>query len=234
MEKKFAVILAGGAGIRAGGEVPKQFRMLCGLPVVWWSVKAFHKEDPDVEIRVVLHPGFFDLWDILYSELPEKEKEIKVEMICGGRNRLESVKNGIMSIEPGSGNETLIAVHDAARPLVATDIISRGWEKARKEKAAIPVVPMIDSIRKVASDGSVALDRSRYVRVQTPQVFWGDLLKEAYSHDLLPEMTDDASVVEARGVKISLYEGQEENIKITNPFDFKVAELLMKEKDRGK
>ncbi len=231
MEKKYAVIVAGGAGVRAGGEVPKQFQMLCGLPVVWWSVKAFYQEDPDVRIRLVLHPGFFDLWDILYSGLPEEEKRIKVELVCGGRNRLESVKNGIMGIEPGTGNETLIAVHDAARPLVGIDIISRGWEKARESRAAIPVIPMTDSIREVTRDSSIALDRSRYVRVQTPQVFWGELLKVAYSGELLPEMTDDASVVEATGVNISLFEGAEKNIKITNPIDFKIASLLMKENE---
>lgn len=228
MEKKHAVILAGGSGTRAGGDVPKQFQILCGLPVLWWSVKAFHNEDEATEIRIVMHPGFFDLWDILYSELPEEEKKIKFELVCGGRNRLESVKNGITGIEAGKGAETLIAVHDAARPVITDSLISRGWEAARESGAAIPVVPMIDSIRRLESDGSsVALDRSHYVRVQTPQIFYGDLLKAAYSGKLLPEMTDDASVVEALGTKIVLYDGTDNNIKITNPLDLKIAELLM-------
>ena len=230
MEKKFAVILAGGSGTRAGGEVPKQFQILHGLPVVWWSVKAFYSEDPGVEIRIVLHPGFFDLWDILYSELPEEEKKINVKLICGGRNRAESVKNGIMGIDPGTRAETLIAVHDAARPMIDASFVGRGWESARESGAAIPVVAMTDSIRKLTADGSVALDRSKYVRVQTPQVFYGDILKDAYSRDLLPTMTDDASVVEAAGVEIALYEGTEKNIKITNPFDFKIAELLLEDR----
>ncbi|MDE5808098.1 MAG: 2-C-methyl-D-erythritol 4-phosphate cytidylyltransferase [Muribaculaceae bacterium] len=227
MGKKYAVIVAGGSGIRAGGEIPKQFQMLCGLPVVWWSVRAFYHEDPEVKIRIVLHPGFFDLWDILYSELPEEEKRIKVELVCGGRSRLESVKNGIMGIEPGVAEETLIAVHDAARPLVSRELISRGWEAAKTSGAAIPVVPMTDSIRRLTADGSVALDRSKYVRVQTPQVFYADLLKDAYSRELTPEMTDDASVAEAAGTKVALFEGSEANIKITNPIDFKIAALLM-------
>ncbi len=225
--EKYAVIVAGGAGLRAGGEVPKQFQMLRGFPVVWWSVRAFYAEDPEVRIRLVLNPGFFDLWDILYSELPEEEKKIKVEIICGGRNRLESVQNGILGINPARGGETLIAVHDGARPMVTKELIARGWEAARKSGAAIPVVPMTDSIRQLTPEGSVALDRSQYVRVQTPQIFYGDLLKEAYSRELTHEMTDDASVVEAAGGKITLYPGDESNIKITNPLDFKIAEAIL-------
>ncbi|MBD5272138.1 MAG: NTP transferase domain-containing protein [Bacteroides sp.] len=227
MEKKYAVIVAGGSGSRAGGDVPKQFQMLCGIPVVWWSVRAFYEEDPETEIRVVLHPGYFDLWDILAADLPEDLRKIKVELVCGGRNRLESVKNGITRIDPGKGAESLIAVHDAARPLVSKDLIKRGWEAARKTGAAIPVVAMTDSIRHLTHHGSEALDRSRYVRVQTPQVFYGDLLKEAYNRILLPEMTDDASVVEAGGKDIALYDGDEENMKITNPLDFKIAEQII-------
>ena len=178
----------------------------------------------------MLHPGYFDLWDILAADLPEDLRKIKVELVCGGRNRLESVKNGITRIDPGKGAESLIAVHDAARPLVSKDLIKRGWEAARKTGAAIPVVAMTDSIRHLTHHGSEALDRSRYVRVQTPQVFYGDLLKEAYDRILLPEMTDDASVVESGGKDIALYDGDEENMKITNPLDFKIAELLLQGK----
>lgn len=234
MVKKYAVILAGGAGLRAGGEVPKQFRMLCGLPVIWWSVKAFYSEDPKVNIRIVLHPGFFDLWDILYSELPEEERKIRFEVVCGGRDRLESVKNGIAGIpEPddsSSATDLMIAVHDAARPLVTAEMIARGWECCMESGAAIPVVGMTDSIRRITDDGSVALDRSEYVRVQTPQIFKGDILKKGYSLSLRPEMTDDASVVEAAGMKVSLYEGDEQNMKITGPSDILVAETLLKER----
>lgn len=210
--------------MRAGGEVPKQFQMLCGLPVLWWSVKAFYSQDPDVKIRIVLHPGFFDLWDSIYSELPEEEKKIDFEMVCGGRSRLESVKNGIMTIED---DDSLIAVHDAARPLVSVDMIERGWKSAEESGATIPVVPMIDSVRLLTPAGSEAVDRSKYVRVQTPQIFNVKILKRAYEQELNAQMTDDASVVEASGKKISLYVGEEWNIKITNPSDFMLAETLM-------
>lgn len=228
-ERKYAVILAGGAGLRAGGDVPKQFQMLNGVPVLWWSVRAFHEEDPETRIRIVVHPGFFDLWDILFSELPMGDRAIPVELVCGGRSRLESVRNGIEGIDVVSDGEVMIAVHDAARPLLTPSLISRGWEKCRETGAAIPFVPMTDSIRRLLPEGSEALDRNDYVRVQTPQVFNGRILKDAYSGTLLPSMTDDASVVEAAGIKVSLYEGSEFNLKITHPLDIEIASLIIRE-----
>lgn len=223
--KKYAVVLAGGSGLRAGGEVPKQFQKVGGLPLLWWAVRAFHEEDPHTEIHLVMHPGFFDLWDILASELPEADSEIRVELVCGGRDRLESVRNGIERIP--AEEDALVAVHDAARPAVTPELIRRGWEEARQTKCAIPVVKMTDSIRLLEPPYSKALDRSRYVRVQTPQVFRADVLKESYSRELTPDMTDDASVVEKAGYDISLFEGDERNIKVTNPIDFLLAEIIL-------
>ena len=228
---KYAVILAGGSGMRAGGDVPKQFQKLGGLPMLWWSVRAFHNEDSSTRIRIVMHPGFFDLWDILWSELSEDDRKIEYELVCGGRSRLESVKNGISAIpdhtENGKEEEILIAVHDAARPLVDIATIRKGWEMASVRKAAVPVVGMTDSIRLLLPDGSESLDRSRYVRVQTPQVFEAGLLKRAYGRELLPAMTDDASVVESAGMSVSLYDGSEINFKVTNPLDFVIADAII-------
>ena len=231
MERKYAVIVAGGAGLRAGGEVPKQFQMLEGLPVVWWSIKAFYDEDPDVKIIVVLHPGFFDLWDILYSELPREIQKIEVELVCGGISRLESVKNGISRVDT-KDDDALIAVHDAARPLITTEMITRGWRMAAEKGCAVPVMPMSDSLRELTADGSVAVDRSRYVRVQTPQIFKVRELQEAYGQALTDRMTDDASVMESAGHSIYLYEGEEANFKITKPVDFILASALLKERMR--
>ena len=231
MERKYAVIVACGAGLRAGGEVPKQFQMLEGLPVVWWSIKAFYDEDPDVKIIVVLHPGFFDLWDILYSELPCEIQKIDVELVCGGRSRLESVKNGISRVDT-KDNDALIAVHDAARPLITAEMITRGWRMAAEKGCAVPVMPMSDSLRELTADGSVAVDRSRYVRVQTPQIFKVRELQEAYGQALTDRMTDDASVMENAGHSIYLYEGEEANFKITKPVDFILASALLKERMR--
>lgn len=223
--KKYAVIVAGGEGNRAGGSVPKQFQNIGGVPMLWWSVRAFHAEDPETSIILVLHPGFFDEWDIMHSELPEEDRKIPVILSCGGRSRLESVKNGLLSVNEKEGS--LVAVHDAARPLISPELVARGWEAAMRYKAAVPVVEMTDSIRKLEGDSSRAVARRDYVRVQTPQVFDAMLLKDAYSRELTEEMTDDASVAEAAGVKVVLYEGSPYNIKVTHPLDFIIAETLI-------
>ncbi len=221
---KYAVIVAGGEGNRAGGSIPKQFQLLKGVPVLWWSVRAFHEEDPSTKIILVLHPGFLDDWDIMFSELPEEDRKIPVHISCGGRSRLESVKNGLMSVPD---EDALVAVHDAARPLVTPELIARGWEAARRYKAAVPVVPMTDSIRRLDGDASQAVPRKDYVKVQTPQVFDASLLKAAYHQTLGSGMTDDASVAEAAGHSICLFEGSPYNMKITGPMDLLVAATLM-------
>ena len=193
--------------------------------MLWWSVRAFHAEDASTEIILVLHPGFFDEWDILYDELPDSDKKIKYRIVCGGRSRLESVKNGLMSVD--EEGDVYVAVHDAARPLVDRELIERGWEAAIRDKAAVPVVDMTDSIRRLDEEGSVAVPRKDYVKVQTPQVFDASLLKQAYSCELNANMTDDASVVEAYGHKISLFEGNQDNMKVTNPMDIEIASLII-------
>lgn len=223
--QKYAIIVAGGEGNRAGGVVPKQFQLIAGIPMLWWSVRAFHAEDPDTRIILVLHPGFFDEWDLLYAELPETDRKIDVHISCGGRSRLESVRNGLMSVP--DCNDSLVAVHDAARPLVSVEMISRGWLAALECGSAVPAIGMTDSIRRIEDGVSVSVPRKDYVKVQTPQVFDAALLKNAYAGTLSDLMTDDASVVEAAGHKISLYEGSPYNMKVTEPLDIKIAETLI-------
>ena len=224
--KKYAVIVAGGDGNRAGGSVPKQFQLLGGIPMLWWSVRAFYEEDQDTKIILVLHPGFFDDWDIMHSELRDEDKRINVHISCGGRSRLESVRNGLMSVP--EDEEGLVAIHDAARPLVTPELIARGWEAAQRYGAAVPMTAMTDSIRHIEGEGSEAVARKDYVKVQTPQVFDAALLKSAYDLPLNPDMTDDASVVEAAGHKISLFEGSPYNMKVTDPLDIKIADLILR------
>lgn len=223
---KYVLILAGGEGSRLGGDMPKQFRMLNGLPLLWWSVKAFHEEDPSTRIILVLHPGFFDAWDIIYSEMRESDK-IEVEICCGGRSRAESVKNGLMDVP--SGENVLVAVHDAARPLVSVFLIRRGWCAAIESRACVPAVALTDSIRRLSPEGSVSVNRRDYVAVQTPQVFDASLLKEAYEKATdLSLFTDDASVAEAAGIDVTLFDGDHGNMKVTNPLDIEVAEVIMR------
>lgn len=218
--------MAAGEGRRAGGELPKQFVKLLGIPALWWSVSAFHKNDPDTEIIIVLHPGFFDDFDILHAELPDKLKDIRFRLAAGGRTRAESVANGLMCIR--DSEDALVAVHDAARPMITPDMIGRGWECAVRNNTAVPVVPVTDTLRRLEAEGSVTVDRSRFVSVQTPQIFKADLLHRAYRLEDRVEFTDDASRVEALGINISLYEGMADNIKVTNPMDFTIAEALLK------
>ncbi len=226
--RKYAVIVAGGEGRRAGGDLPKQFRKLLGIPLLWWSVRAFHTEDPSTEIAIVIHPGFFDDWDLLYADLPEEDRRIPVRIVCGGATRFHSVTNGMTGI-PAS-EDAMVAVHDAARPMVSPGLIARGWETCRRHAAAVPAVPVIDSLRRLEGEGSVAVPRPEFVAVQTPQVFRADILKDACAQTERDDalFSDDASAVEATGRRVALFEGDPENIKVTRPFDFDIAALLLK------
>ncbi len=223
---KYVVIVAGGSGTRIGGDLPKQFLLIDGIPMLWWSVRAFHAEDPSSSIIIVMHPGFFDDWDILWKSLPEEDRRIPYKLVCGGRTRLESVRNGIMQIP--SDREVLVAVHDAARPGVPVEMISRGWACAGANGTAVPVLPVIDSLRRLEGDENISVNRADYVRVQTPQIFQASMLKEAYDKPLAPGLTDDASVVEMAGGHISLYKGDERALKVTVPVDVLIISELMK------
>lgn len=222
--KKNAIIVAGGSGTRLGGDLPKQFQDLNGRPVLWWSLKAFHDEDPTTKITLVLNPEYIPLWMEMYMSLPMEDRFVH-EVAEGGDSRTQSVKNGIILIPP-TDNE-LIAVHDAARPLVTVDMIREGWEEAGKHGVAIPAVPVTDSIRRLTKDGSEAVDRKDYVSVQTPQVFKASVLVDAYEKNPDAVFSDDASAVEAAGYKPVIFTGSPRNIKVTNPGDIQVASLLL-------
>lgn len=222
--EKYAIIVAGGEGTRLGGDLPKQFRDLCGKPLLWWSMKAFHDEDPSTRITLVVHPRHVDDWKKLFSSLPEKDR-IPHDVAVGGTSRTGSVKNGLAGIP--DVDDALVAVHDAARPLVCAEMIARGWETAAKAGGAVPAVPVTDSLRRLDGDGSVAVDRSLYVAVQTPQVFRVSLLKKAYEKNPETVYSDDASAFEASGLIPALYEGSHLNMKVTNPGDMEIASLFI-------
>lgn len=217
------MIVAGGSGSRMGGGMPKQFRNLCGRPVLWWSMKAFYEDNPFTRQILVLPEEFISLWKDFFSSLPEAER-YPHQVVAGGSTRSESVKNGLSHIDE---EDSLVAVHDGARPLVTQSLIAKGWEKANKDGAAIPVVAVTDSLRVLKNSGSENVDRSQYVAVQTPQVFKTGLLKEAYTKTGDKIFTDDASVVENCGKPVALFEGDPDNFKITNPKDMAIATVLM-------
>lgn len=239
---RYAIILAGGSGHRAGGAVPKQFVEICGTRIIYRSMKAFLEFDPTVSLMVVMNPDFIGA----FLEMAKKDGIGLNFGICpGGASRAESVKNGLTAIWHGNGGripeDAVVAVHDAARPLADSSLIGRGFKAAAPGIGGVPVVPAVNSLRKFASDDgdaklsereSSAVDRSRYVEVQTPQVFLFRDLFSAYSmHSDLGGFTDDASLAESAGMKIRLYEGSPENMKVTNPMDFKLAEALIRERE---
>lgn len=193
--------------------------------MIWWSVEAFKNFDKDCHIILVTHPEYLENWDNLFGE-EEKGLNYSIEKTSGGSTRIESVKNGLAKVRELEGNETagiVVYVHDSARPLVTPEMIARGAEMIKAGTGAIPVIPVTDSIRKITPQGTISLNRNEYVAVQTPQIFLYEDIQAAY--DALKEeegLTDDASVAEKFGLKIEIFTGDPDNIKVTNPSDFKI------------
>lgn len=222
--EKYAVIVAGGSGSRMGGGMPKQFRSLSGRPMLWWSLRSFHEENPSTQLIVVLPEDFISLWKDFFQTLPDFDR-FEHKIACGGATRTESVINGLKLIDDP---ESLVAVHDGARPLVSASIIRKGWEMARESGAAIPVVAVSDSLRELTGEkDSRNVDRGKFRAVQTPQIFLTSVLKNAYSRTMGQTFTDDASAVESTGIKVILFEGSPDNIKVTTPKDMLLAQLMI-------
>lgn len=222
--KKYAIIVAGGEGTRMGGALPKQFHDLCGAPVIVWSMRAFRKEDPLTELILVINPRFKNSWDETFNSLKDADDLAHI-VVGGGSSRTESVKNGLMVVP--DGEDVFVAVHDAARPLVSPEIISRGWQTAVISGCAVPCVPVTDSLRILEENNNHAVDRSKFVAIQTPQVFNADILKKAYLENPEKTFSDDATACEAVGVKTILFDGAHSNFKITNPGDIEYASIIL-------
>jgi 2-C-methyl-D-erythritol 4-phosphate cytidylyltransferase len=204
-----------------GSELPKQFIEVGGLPILMHTIGRFFAFDASMDIRVILPETQHEFW----QQLCTKHHFAIPHQVCeGGKERFFSVKNGLDTL-PDKG---LVAVHDGVRPLVSNETIKRCFQKAEKTGAAIPVMPLCESLRQTTPDSSIAVDRNNYVSVQTPQVFSVELLKKAYHQKFDAHFTDDASVVEKLNHPIHLVEGNPENIKITRPMDLLIAEALLK------
>ena len=214
------IIVAGGSGKRLGGPVPKQFQTVKGRPLLMWTIEAFHRFDPSMQLIVVLPQTHFDIWKALCMG---HRFFINHEVVAGGEQRWHSVKAGLEKV----GHDGLVAVHDGVRPLVRVDLIARCFDAADKQAAAIPVVPVVPSIRETTADGSRALDRSKLLAVQTPQCFHTDLLRKAFESPYDSTFTDEATLVERMGVKVHLVEGEESNIKVTTATDMRTIELQL-------
>lgn len=216
-----ALIVAGGKGLRMGSELPKQFLPIGGKPVLMHTLEAFHRFDKRMQLILVLpreQQGFW--WELCETH----GFNIRHEIADGGETRFHSVKNGLALINGIGG---MVGVHDGVRPFVSQEVIARCFREAAVRKAVIPVIDVVETVRHLTGSGSETVNRNDYKLVQTPQVFDADLLRRAYEQEFTPFFTDDASVVEAMGVPVHLVEGNRENIKITTPFDLKVASALL-------
>src|SRR5574344_622720 len=217
----YALIVAGGSGSRMNADVPKQFLLLNEKPVLMHTIERFHEFDNAMEIIVVLPETQFSLWENLCHEY---KFSIRHQLVAGGSVRFESVKNGLSKIQ----DDGIVAIHDGVRPLVSLETIGRCFEVGRLKGNAIPVMPVIESLRIIDGENSKAVDRSSFVTIQTPQVFSISEIKSVYNQPFSEVFTDDASVLEAAGSAINLVEGNIENIKITHPADLIFAGLLIK------
>lgn len=213
------IVVAGGKGERMQTDIPKQFIELKSRPILMHTIDVFIQYNNQIEVIVVLPESQIENWNLLCKK---HAFEVKHQVVAGGSVRFESVRNGL-KVASDSG---FIAVHDGVRPLVGQTTIAACFREARTSGAAIPVVMPVESIRRIERNDSVAVNRDLFRLVQTPQVFEANILKKAYEQEFNSLFTDDASVVEASGVKIRLVEGNRENIKITTPFDLKLAEMM--------
>lgn len=215
------VIVAGGSGTRMGGTIPKQFAIVGGEPILVRTINNFAKAFPTAKIIVVLPAVQTDFW----KNLSARFKVARHSIVVGGKERFHSVKNGIEAL---SDAVDLIAIQDGVRPFASTEMIRRTAECAAENGTAIPAVKPVDSFRAATGDNgeSAIIDRSTLRIIQTPQIFRADLLRAAYDVDYDAAFTDDASVVERAGYRITLCDGERSNIKITTQEDMIYAEAI--------
>ena len=218
--KKFAVIVAGGTGSRMNNSTPKQFLLLQKKPVLYYTINSFLQSYDDLHIILVLPEEHIAAGQEIIDAFFDYNR---IQIAIGGRTRFHSVQNGLQLIN----EESIIFVHDAVRCLVSVDLIRRCYDAAFENGSAIPVIDSRDSVRLITDEGNEALERTAVKLVQTPQTFHSKILLPAYQIDYKDKFTDEATVVEAFGLKVKLIQGEENNFKITRPVDLLVAEHLL-------
>ena len=220
--EEYVIIVAGGKGLRMGSDIPKQFLPIGGKPVLMRTIERFREYSPTLQIILVLPKAQQDYWQELCQEY---HFNVEYQLADGGETRFHSVQHGLALIPNDA--EGVVGVHDGVRPFPSIDVIRNCYETAREKKAVIPVIPVVETVRHLQGEVSVTVPRNDYRLVQTPQCFDIQLLKAANRQPYNDGFTDDASVVEAFGFAITLVEGNRENIKITTPYDLKIAEVLV-------
>lgn len=221
--KKYAVIVAGGNGSRMGSSLPKQFILLKEKPVLYYTLKAFFDAFDDINIVLVLPGEYIEMGKEIIDAWFDPEK---IQLTEGGETRFQSVKNGLTLI----GEECIIFVHDGVRCLISKELIQRCYDTALETGTAVPAIISKDSVRILTEDGNDTIDRNKVRLVQTPQTFHSKILLPAFQIDYKDKFTDEATVVEAFGIKITLVDGEDTNIKLTLPIDMMLAERIISEK----
>ncbi len=217
------IIVAGGKGLRMGGDIPKQFLPIGGKPVLMRTIERFLQYDKGMQVVLVLPESQQGYW----QSLCEQHRFSQLYTLAtGGETRFHSVKNGLAKVSPDA---TLIGVHDGVRPFVSVETIGACYEEANRSEAVVPVTDVVETLRHISPEGgpSATVPRSDYRLVQTPQIFSAPLLRQAYNQPYTDFFTDDASVVERFGHSVTLVQGNRENIKITTPFDLMIAPALL-------
>ena len=223
--KKYAIIVAGGSGTRMNSDVPKQFLLLNGKPLLYYAINSFLETFPDCTIILVLPEEHIATGQEIIDAFFGYDR---IKIMVGGRTRFHSVQNGLQLV--GDEN-SIVFVHDAVRPFVSKALIERCYNAAMETGSAVPVTDCKDSVRMITPEGNQAIERSSVKLVQTPQAFHAKILLPAYRIDYKDRFTDEATVAEAFGMKMTLVEGEVNNIKITHPGDLLIAGSLLDKKD---
>jgi 2-C-methyl-D-erythritol 4-phosphate cytidylyltransferase len=218
--KKYAVIVAGGAGHRMGGPVPKQFLVLNGKPVLWYTVSTFLEAYPDLHIILVLPESHLSTGHEIAGTDIEKDR---IQFVKGGENRFESVKTGLKHVP----DEAIVFIHDGVRCLVTVQLIRKCYEQTLLTGSAVPAIAPPDSIRQLTPEGSRVIDRNNIRLIQTPQTFRSTLIKKAYDQKYDTRFSDEATVFESNGHSINLIPGEVTNLKITFPIDLQLAVKIL-------
>lgn len=224
--EKFAVLVAGGKGLRMGSALPKQFLPLNEKPILYHTIKAFREAYSDIHLILVLPQDQLSFAQMVLQCFPER---IDLTIVAGGHTRFHSVQNGLQATRDNS----IIFVHDGVRPLVSAELIRRCYEQAIEKGSAIPAIAVSDSIRMIDGDTNKPVDREKLRSIQTPQTFRSEIILPAFAQTYSEAFTDEATVVEAHGSEVHLIEGEKSNIKVTTPEDMVLAEALLNERTQN-
>jgi 2-C-methyl-D-erythritol 4-phosphate cytidylyltransferase len=217
---KFAVIVAAGAGVRMGSDVPKQFLFVNGKPVLWHTLNTFLNAYNDMQIILVLHEQYIETGKAIVHSL---NADGRIIITTGGETRFHSVKNGLQFVE----HPSIVFVHDGVRCLVSEKLIHSCYDEAVEKGNAIPAIKPVDSLRIDTAHGNKILERNKVHIIQTPQTFRSEIITNAFSQNYDESFTDEASVAEKAGEKINLIEGEKNNFKITQGIDLAIAEEIL-------